>query len=144
MEIEDEDGWSYPNKPLYQSTMVEFMTFFHGRVEYAKDATFTRAELFEITPRDIKRWFGEKAYGDPDYKVELGHRPTKARHTSILWWKKALSFFMPQHGPSWCNGQGNPTKHKLIADFVKEVKKFKVRGEGAKSQAKLPINQEEF
>ena len=50
------DGWSYPHKPQYQSTMVEFMTFFHG-VEYARDATFTREDLLEITPLDIKRFF---------------------------------------------------------------------------------------
>ena len=65
MEIdEDEDGWSYSNKPLYQSTMVAFMSFFHGVQYENRDTTFTRAELLEISPKDIKRWFADKAYGE--------------------------------------------------------------------------------
>ena len=109
------------------------MTWFHRGVEYEKE------QLLEIRPKDVKAWMANKTYGDPDCKVDQGDRPIHAMSASIVYRKKALWFFMPNNNPAWCNGQGNPTKHRSINEFIKEVLKYEVRGEGAKSQAKRPI-----
>ena len=95
MEPTDDHGedWEYPNNKTYQACIVEFMTWFHGGVEYEKEHQFTQSELLEIRPKDVKAWMANKTYGDPDYKVARGDRPIHARSASILYWKKALSFF---------------------------------------------------
>ena len=36
----EEEGWSFPRGHTYQPHIVEFMGFFHGGVEYKKDAVF--------------------------------------------------------------------------------------------------------
>ena len=108
------------------------MTWFHRGVEYEKEHQFTRSELLEIRPKDVKAWMANKTYGDPDYKVDRRDRPIHARSAFILYLKKTISLFMPNNNPAWCNGQGNPTKHRSITEFIKEVLKFEVRGEGAK------------
>jgi hypothetical protein len=58
--------------------------------------------------------------------------------------KKAVSFFMPNSCPQWCNDRGNPTKSALVNDLITLVKKFVVRREGAPSQVKQPLTQTEF
>ena len=39
------------------------------------------------------------------------------------------------------NGQGNPTKSPAVNDMIKLVKKIEVRGEGAPSIAKRPLEE---
>ena len=59
-------GWVYPtDNKKKQSTMVDFMSYFHGKQDepYEKDATFTREELLEITPSDILEWMNLKEIG---------------------------------------------------------------------------------
>jgi hypothetical protein len=51
--------------------MVELMEFLHGAVEYSGDKQFTREELLEVGPLDVKRWLANKADGDPDYNKGL-------------------------------------------------------------------------
>jgi hypothetical protein len=58
----DSDGWVYLAGHIYQLVMVEFMSFFHGAVEYPDVAVFTREQLLEITPIDVKRYPCMKAY----------------------------------------------------------------------------------
>ena len=124
--------------------MVEFMSFLHGAEEYEDNKVFTREELLEIKPMDVKRFLCMKAYDDPDPNIGGGARPTNGRSDSLYHAKKALSFFMPNKAAAWCNGQGNPTKSSLVNDMIKEVKKFEVRGEGSPSNAKRPLREAEF
>ena len=72
------DGWRYPSNPAYQPYMVDFMEFFHA-VEYERNATFSRAELLEIEPVDVKGWLANKAFHDPEYDVNRGDRPVHMR-----------------------------------------------------------------
>jgi hypothetical protein len=142
---DDADGWTYPVGHIYQPVMVEFMSFFHGAVEYPEDATFTKEQLLEIQPIDVKRYLCWKAYDDPDPNIDNGARPTNGRSDSLYYAKKALSKYMPYKNANWVNGQGNPTKSVLVNEMIKQVKKkFEVRGEGSASNAKRPLKQNEF
>lgn len=139
------DDWRMPFKRAYHATLVHFMEFFHGGVEYdSRREQFTQGQLLEITPNDLKRFFGMIAYGDPDYDIEKGDRPVYARSSCIEQYKKAISFYMPNRIATWCNGQGNPTKSAEVNDLIKEMKKFEVRGEGKDSNAKRPLRENEF
>jgi Transcriptional activator of glycolytic enzymes len=144
MDDDNEDGWIYPIGHIYQPVIVEFMSFFHGCVEYEPDTVFTREQLLEIRPTDVKRFLCLKAYDDPDPRIENGARPTNGRSDSLYYIKKALSKYMPYRNANWINGQGNPTKSVVVNDMIKQVKKFEVRGEGAESNAKRPLKQAEF
>ena len=139
-----DDGWEYPTNDAYQATMVDLMNFFHGGIDYPANATFTREELLELGPVDIKRWLANKAYGDPDYNIRRGDRPRFARSSSLEYAKKAISFFMPNHQPPWVNGSGNPTKSAVVNNLIREVRQFEVRGEGVSDQSMRAITEQEF
>ena len=113
-------------------------------MEFNNRSRFTRAELLDIRPIDIKQFFGLLAYKDPDYDIAAGHRPTGCRSSNLAAAKRALSFYMPHRTVPWCNGQGNPTRSAPVNDLIKEVKKFEVRGEGCPSHAKRPVRPNEF
>jgi hypothetical protein len=56
------------------------------------------------------RWFHRKTYGQPDSPT--GHNlPPIARSNSLNYWKKALSFYMPNRLMVWdeINKRGNST-----------------------------------
>jgi hypothetical protein len=116
-------GWQYIRGHIYQTVMIQFMSFLHGAVEYEEDAVFTREQQLEIRPIDVKRFLCMKAYGDPDPNNDA--RPTEGRSDSLYYIKKALSKFMPHRTANWVNGQGNPTKSDLVSDMIKDVKNLK-------------------
>jgi hypothetical protein len=72
----NDDGWQYLVGHIYQPVIVEFMSFFHGAEEYAEDKVFTREQLLEIKPIDIKRYICMKAFNDPDPNIDNGAWPT--------------------------------------------------------------------
>jgi hypothetical protein len=63
---DDDEGWQYSVWHIYQPVMVEFMNFFHGGEDYPEGKVFTKENLLEIRPNDIKRFLTMKAYNDPD------------------------------------------------------------------------------
>jgi len=130
-----------PNK---QDIPTLLMEFFHGGIEYPSDQQFTREQLLELGPLDIKRWLANKAYRDPDYNLRRGDRPVYARSSTLEFAKKAISFFMPNRLPAWINGAGNPTKSVAVNNLLKEVKQFEVRGEGVGDQSMRPVSEQEF
>ena len=141
---DEDDGWTYPVGHIYQPVMVEFMSFLNGAEEYEKNHVFTREQVVKVRPIDIKRFLCRKAYKNPDPDIANGARPIHGRSDSLYYVKKALSYYMPNRNAPWVNGQGNPTKSVLVNDMIKQVKKFEVRGEGSKSNAKRPLKQSEF
>jgi hypothetical protein len=141
---DDDEGWQYPVGHIYQPVMVEFMNFFHGGEDYPEGQVFTKENLLEIRPNDIKRFLTMKAYNDPDADPSTGARPTHARSDSLYYDKKALSFFMPSKNTAWVQGKGDPTKNQAVNDMIKQVKKIEVRGRGSPSNAKRPLRQNEL
>jgi len=138
-----------PFKRVYHPKLCRFMEFLHVQPPDIYDihtATFTREQLLEIEPVDIKRFFGLLAYNDPNYNVfpPALHRPTYCRSTSLETYKKGLSYHMPHRTVPYVNGVGNPTRSAKVNDIINEIKKFEVRGEGCGSSTKRPIREAKF
>jgi len=131
----------------YKGTLDSLMSFVHGREvgsEYAWDHVYTIAELNSITPIDVKRWMCLKAYGSAD--PEDGANPTLCRSNSLKYWKKALSFFMPNRLMEWSTTreEGNPTRSVEVNALIKAVKRKEARKQGAESHTRRPMTEREF
>ena len=99
-------------------------------VVYDRNASFTPAELGQVTADEVCRYFNFKAYGTPTPTDD--DRPTEARANTLEYWKKALSSFMPNRNHQWdeLQNRGNPTKSQALNDLIRKVKRFEVRGQG--------------
>jgi len=130
-----------PFKRVYHPKLCPFMEFLHGQPPTTYDihaATFTREQLLEIEPVDIKRFFHLLAYNDPDYNVfpPALHQPTYCQSSSLETYKKGPFYYMPRYTVPYVNGVGNPTRLAEVNDIINEIKKFEVRGKGCSSSAK--------
>ena len=116
------------------------MTFMNG-IAYAKDHPFVQDELAPLTPDDIARWMCQKAYDTPEPDPHAN--PTQARSSSLHYWKKAISYFMPNRLMPWntISGQGNLTR---FIEVIKKVKKKEVRKEQVSSKAQCAVTHVEF
>jgi hypothetical protein len=122
------------------------MTFTNG-IAYPKDHPFVQQdELAPLTPDDIARWLCQKAYGTPEPEPDPDANPTQARSSSLHYWKKAISYYMPNHLMQWIavSGQGNPTRYIEVNTLIKKVKKNKVRKQGIVSKARHAVTHVEF
>jgi hypothetical protein len=54
--VVEDDGWTFPKSRVYQAYIVSLMEFFHGGMDYERNQEFTRDDLLELGPNDIKRW----------------------------------------------------------------------------------------
>jgi hypothetical protein len=117
------------------------MTFTNG-IAYAKDHQFVQDELAPLTPDDVARWMCQKAYGTP----EPDANPTQARFSSLHYWKKAISYYMPNRLMPWnaISGQGNPTRSIEVNTLIKKVKKKEVRKKEVSSKARRAVTHDEF
>jgi hypothetical protein len=87
------------------------MAFYHERAQpYPRETVFEQDVLVAIKPRDIERWMCKKVYGMTDLGLD-GH-PIHGRSSSLEFYKKALSYFMPNKRMGWnkVTQAGNPTK----------------------------------
>ena len=68
------------------------------------------------------------------------------RANSLDFWKKAISFRMPDCLHGWRTGtnDGNPTKLAEVNDFIKRVKKLEARKQGVEFQTCQPMLEIEF
>ena len=132
-----------PPHPNYHSCLVQLMSFVDGQ-EYEKDRLFAPETLGELTPVQIKRWMCLKAYGTPD-PTQNDH-PTEGRSTSLEYYKKALSHYMPNRLTAWnaLIQVGNPTRSVEVNDLIKAVKKAEVRKQGKPSSARRALQKSEF
>ena len=128
----------------YHSFLVDFMEHKNSEV-YPSDKTFTEAELLTIVPEDLYRWMCKRMFGRED---PTGQDLPLLRSSSLAYYKKAISYFMPNSQP-WTvdgagNGVGNPTRSKKIIDLVKSIKKKETRGSGKKTSADRAFDHAEF
>jgi hypothetical protein len=127
----------------YAAILREFMSYKDGTA-YAGSRSFTEEELLLTKPSDICRWMKFKAYGDPAPTEDM--RPVHARSSTLKFNKKALSFFMPRQSIPWdpILQRGNPSRAGEVNKLIKAVLLSEVRREGVASQARRPIEFDEF
>ena len=127
----------------YRAILVKFMSYMNDQ-EYENDYDFSNEELGAIKPSDVKRYMEKRAYGvenPPDHV-----NPNLARSTSVEFWKKAISYYMPNKLMAWnaLAQQGNPTRSIEVNEVIKKMKKKEVRKQGKNSKARRGLKQEEF
>jgi hypothetical protein len=85
-----------------------------------------------------------KAFGVSDPPNDAN--PTFARSNSLAFWKKAISFLMPNRLIPWYTGrnEGNPTRSIEINNLIMRVKKKEVQKQGAASQSRRAIAEDEY
>jgi hypothetical protein len=128
----------------HHGVLRRLMACLHEVDACEKDHVFSQDELVALTPSDIKRWMCVKACGMPEPGPD--DHPTECRSSSIEFWKKAISSFMPNGLMQWnvISNVGNPTKSIEVNDLVKAVKKKEVRKLGKASSARRPLQHDEF
>ena len=117
---------------------------FKNDVKYNINDEFTQNDLLAITPENICCWMNKKAYGLPFPGPE--DRPIHARSSTLIFAKKAISSFMPRSDVQWDNirKEGNPTRSSDVNKLIYLVKRLEVRHEGSESNARRPIEYQEF
>ena len=127
----------------YWNILTRFMEYWDKK-EYGKDAKFNADQLEAITPEELVSYFSFKVYGVTDPGPE--DLPKKGRSSSILFWKKAISYYIPNKLEGWNNKArtGNPTKSLQVNELIKRVKKREVRRQGVQSQARRALTATEF
>ena len=104
----------------------------------------TQERLLELTAKDICRFLTYKAYGTDSPGNE--DFPNKLRSNTILYYKKAISWFMPRRLIQWdpINLTGNPTQSEELSVLIKNIKKAESRKQGAVSRRKRSLTMKEF
>src|SRR5690606_40529953 len=79
-------------------------------------------------------------------KPAIDDCPTGVRSSTLAYYKKAISKFMPRKNLVWdvIRGEGNPTKSILVNEMIKNVKRFEVRKQGKPAQARRAFEFSEF
>ena len=114
--------------------------------EYSYEREYTDEEKRQITPEELVRWLSMRTFGTTNpSEPNVTIRPL-VRANTLAFWKKAISFHMPDRLHGWRTGSndGNPTKSAEVNDFVKRVKKLEARKQGAESQTRRPMLETEF
>ena len=77
--------------PAYKAVLAKLMSHLDGTT-YDASHVHSADRLASLTPEDILSWFNQKCFGstNPDENA----RP-QVRSSSLEFWKKALSSFMP-------------------------------------------------
>ena len=115
----------YGDRLDYYRVLQRFMRW-RDNVDYPPTKVFTQEELLTITPQELKRWIIISVYGKEDPTPE--DNPTLARSGTVLTWKKAISYWMPNKGSGWLVdpsdpsiGFGNPTKSPVLNSVIKAI-----------------------
>jgi hypothetical protein len=95
-------------------------------------------------PDDISKWFKLRAYGSTDADEDA--RPLGCRSTSLLFWKKAISFFMPNTNMQWneLSHVGNPPRSQEVNKLIKTVRRKETARLGKPSEARKALYASEF
>jgi hypothetical protein len=99
---------SLPPQRSYQNTLVSLLSFLDGQ-KYHKNTVFPSERLGAIMAEDLLRWMKYKTFGTPFPGLDAN--PTGCRSSTILFWKKSISFFIPNKHHPWdsLTERGNPT-----------------------------------
>ena len=130
----------------YKPTLVHFMNYLHApEPPYNMDTVFSMETLGALTAADVMRYFNFRTYGEPEPPNGHTIRP-QIRSNTLKYWKKALSYFMPNRLMTWnvLTSTGNPTRSDELNSLLKAVKKAEVRGIAAPLKTCRAITDHEF
>lgn len=127
----------------YEAALRQVMNAKDG-VTHPPTKVFSQEELLALTPTHVVEFFNLKAYGKKNPAPD--DKPTKCRSTTLLNYKKKISWFHPRKDQQWdsIRGEGNPTRSQSVNAMIGVVKKHEVRRTGVASQARRPFSLEEF
>jgi len=143
---DEDDGWTWPNRPNLRHYICSLMSCKHGRWDNqcVRDKTFTKEELLSVRPIDVKRWLAMRAFGIPNPNMQTD-APDNERSASLSKTKSGVSVFMPNQHVAWIDGRGgNPTLHKMVSQFIKDVIALETKGLGKPPNDKRPYRQAEW
>ena len=117
------------NLKKYKHCLCDFLSF-RDDVVYGCDEDFEYEVLNSITPKECVHWLSLKAFGKPEASND--DVPTMGRSSSLFFYKKAISYFIPNKhmGYNVETKTGNPTKSPLVNDLIKRVKSTKSERKG--------------
>ncbi|KAL9191250.1 hypothetical protein ACHAXT_000956 [Thalassiosira profunda] len=135
-----EDSAAKPNLEVkqlqrYYTVLRDFMAHRDGRGEiYPPSHEFTQDELGSITPGDIVKWMNVKLYNKEDPGAE--DPPLNGSHHTLDYYKKSISYFMPQKDESWDSETktGNPTRSPSVNKLIRRIRQFDQEAGGAKKR----------
>jgi len=127
----------------YRVHIDSLMSSIHGE-QYTRTQAYRKSELNAVTPNDVLRWMNTKVFGMPDPPLDAN--PVSARSSSLQFYKKSISFFMPNRLAAWSytRNEGNPTRSTEINDLIKRVKRKEVRKQGVAPKCRRAIMESEF
>eukprot|EP00957_Ditylum_brightwellii_P023117 1744172-Ditylum_brightwellii.AAC.1 len=82
----------------YQKVLRKLMMFVNN-TSYPVGHIFSNQELLCLKPQDVYGWICFKVYGKVNPLPE--DNPTYSCSSSLKYYKKAISFFMPCHLEAW-------------------------------------------
>ena len=131
------------SKNDYKPILVALLSYLDNE-KYPKDAEFTSERLLQLTPTHISQWMNVRTFGVPNPGLDAN--PISARSSSLMYWKKAISSFMPHRLEPWraARNEGNPTRSQEINELIARVKKKEVRRQGVPSQARRSLTESEY
>ena len=126
----------------YKSTLDKGPSLVHNTV-YTQDTTYTKGELRAPRPETVLQWMNQKAFVVTDPPVDAN--PTLARSNSLVFWKKAISFFMPNH--LFLHGHLvaiKETPPAVLMSITSQSEKKQLCKQGMASQCRRAITEVEF
>ncbi len=128
---------------LYSRELVRFMRY-RDQVEYDYGHRFTQNVLQHVVPNDLMRYFKFRVYKNPDAEPDI-EKPL-IRANCIKYWKKSISYFMPNSHIPWNEiaNVGNPTRAKPINKLIGQIKKKETARRGAPSKRRRALFKQEF
>jgi hypothetical protein len=101
---------------------------------YSIEREYTDDEKRQVTLEELVRWLNLRTFGvpNPAGPDDESIQPLLVHANTLAFWKKAISFYMPDQLHGWRSGSndGNPTKSAEVNDFVKRIKKMEARKRG--------------
>lgn len=131
---------------LYLRELRKLMVFVQGRhVPFPVDHVFTRDELLEVTPEKIVEYLKLQVYGTADARPDVDP-PLHHRANTVLYMKKAWSYYMPNKGMPWNDvaRTGNPTRSYLIHELIGNMKRMEAARRGVPTQARRALRAPEY
>jgi hypothetical protein len=102
---------------LYHDATCPLMVFVHNR-EFAPGHDWTNSEKLAVTPELIVRYLKTMVYGNKNAQLDVD-RPIHYQSNTVLYWKKAWSYFMLNKILAWNEVAltGNPTHSRSVLEL---------------------------